>query len=146
MQFERPYYVLDAQANNDYWGYVLGGGMHERGAEVTVTAYPAYRCTFEEWADGDIANPRTITLVSDTTLVAVFLYHPDTSSGGGDTLGIATASAGTVVLVPNPSDGLVRVEAEGRIESVDVYDVRGRLVARSGNATFSVAALSMLRA
>ena len=146
VHFERPYFTLTTQTNNDYWGYVIGGGMHERGYDVTIAAYPAYSCTFEGWEDGDTCSIRTLTLVSDTVLTAIFLYHPDSNTGGG-TLGVIDAEVSELVmLAPNPAQTSVGVTARDIIDAVEIYDIRGCCVASrrgsgSTNCEISLATL-----
>ncbi len=55
----------DAESNSDtaYFDYQ---------SEVTVTAHPNTGYQFFRWSDGNTDNPRTVTVVSDTTFVAEF--------------------------------------------------------------------------
>ena len=125
LRFERPYYRVTALANNPYWGDVTGGGLHEQDWEVTVQAFPAESCTFEHWDDGDTSNPRTITLVSDTTLTAIFEYHDTT--GGGTPVAVSP-ERDDVTVVPNPTDGRVTVASSFKIVEVEIFSADGRLV------------------
>jgi hypothetical protein len=53
-------------------GTVKGGGEYALGNTVTLTATPKYGSTFVGWSDGNIDNPRTITVEGDATYIAQF--------------------------------------------------------------------------
>ena len=53
-------------------GTVTGSGNYDYGRQVTVSATAAAGCYFTGWSDGTTANPRIITIESDTTVVANF--------------------------------------------------------------------------
>ena len=54
-------------------GTVEGGGSYYYGDTVRLTATGSNNhYYFEKWNDGETANPRTIIVVSDTTLTAIF--------------------------------------------------------------------------
>ena len=127
VRFSRPYYTLTLLANNDEWGTVGGGGRYERNDTVAIAAYPADSCTFEGWSDGDTSNPRTITLVCDTTITAVFAYHQDSTS----VLAGENIDSRFVTLTPNPACDAVQVMSSLGINSVDVYNLQGLLMAEA---------------
>ena len=58
----------------------LGAGTYQRGATAIVMAAPQAGLRFRGWSDGTTANPRYITVTSDTTLTPLF------SSAGTDTV------------------------------------------------------------
>jgi len=62
-------YFVDVTAEN---GTVEGAGAYEENAEVTLTVTPAEGYKFVQWSDGVTDNPRTVVVVSDTTLTAEF--------------------------------------------------------------------------
>ena len=72
-------FTITVQSNNDEWGTVSGGGTYAKGAEVRIKAIPEEGCYFKSWNDGNIDNPRTITVKSDETYVAIFA-----GEGGGE--------------------------------------------------------------
>ena len=53
-------------------GTVTGSGNYDYGGQITVSATAAAGCYFTGWSDGTTANPRIITIESDTTVVANF--------------------------------------------------------------------------
>ena len=58
--------------NVDEGGTVEGAGEYNEGTEVTITATANECYKFTEWSDGDVNNPRTISLNSDLNLNANF--------------------------------------------------------------------------
>jgi hypothetical protein len=53
-------------------GTVIGSGNYDYGQQITVSATAAAGCYFTCWSDGTTANPRIVTIESDTTVVANF--------------------------------------------------------------------------
>jgi len=53
-------------------GSVSGGGITIDGCTATIVAEPAYGCRFVKWSNGLTTATATITVTSDTTLVAEF--------------------------------------------------------------------------
>ena len=66
--------AVSVTACNDRYGAVTlsDTGTYHDGDQITLTATPYIGYTFLLWSDGVFANPRTITLTHDTTLVAYF--------------------------------------------------------------------------
>lgn len=64
--------TVNVVANCDECGTVSGGGDYLAGSEVTLLATPAEGYCFAYWSDVNNANPRTVTLVENLTLVAYF--------------------------------------------------------------------------
>ncbi len=56
-------------------GTVSGAGSYPYGSVVTFYATPDLGNRFVSWSDGITDNPRTITLISDQTLVATFAHN-----------------------------------------------------------------------
>ena len=71
--FEKLTYTVTATATN---GTVTGAGTYEHGAEVTLTATPAFDYVFVNWTKSEevvsTENPLTITVAEDVTLEAIF--------------------------------------------------------------------------
>ena len=53
-------------------GAVVGSGSYQPNEQVTITAKANAGYRFVQWSDGITTNPRTIVVVSDTTLTAEF--------------------------------------------------------------------------
>ena len=57
-------------------GSVVGGGVYESGAQVTLAAVENTGYHFVQWADGNTANPRYVTVTADASYVAQFAKDP----------------------------------------------------------------------
>lgn len=53
-------------------GSVSGGGNYPHLSTATATAHPSLGHTFVQWSDGNTDNPRSIEMLSDVRLVAIF--------------------------------------------------------------------------
>ncbi len=65
-------WTVTVYANNSAYGSVSGGGTYANGSTVTITATPADDYTFVKWSNGLTNATETITVTSDTTIVAEF--------------------------------------------------------------------------
>lgn len=131
VQFERPYYSVSVHANNNAWGHVLGNGRFEQNSLVTIEARPADSCSFCRWDDGDTSSIRQLTLVCDTSLIAIFEYHPDTSGNG--TQAIVTNNDNNITVAPNPTKASVIIASPYPMFSIGLYDTRGLKVLQLDN-------------
>ena len=114
------YYTVNTSVNNDYWGYVKGGGDYI--ADTTIKLY-AYRkgenCNFSNWSDGSTQNPRVVTVTQDTSFRAIFRC---------DSVGIAQATSvdSQLAIYPNPASGEVTLQSPEAIGSWAIMDMLGR--------------------
>ncbi len=91
--FEKRNFYLTVKSPGSKYGSVSGGGSYLYQSEQTISATPEYGYHFDSWSDGNTENPRTVTLLSDTTFTAVFA--PDTFSLTilyNDTMGTVTGA------------------------------------------------------
>ena len=67
-----PRYTLSVSTADPDLGVISGGGKYIAGDStvISATAFPGFR--FTGWNDGNTKNPRTVTIVSDTTFTASF--------------------------------------------------------------------------
>lgn len=65
-------YTLTVESNNTTMGAVEGGGDYLAGSEVRISATPASGHWFRQWSDGNIENPRTVTVAGNETYTAQF--------------------------------------------------------------------------
>ncbi len=63
---------VTVSANNAAYGSVSGGGTVKDSSSVTITATPADSYKFVKWSNGLTNATETITVTSDTTIVAEF--------------------------------------------------------------------------
>ncbi len=65
-------YMVTVAANNKNYGTVSGSGTVVEDSVVTITATPAEGYRFAQWSNGLTNATETITVTSDTSLVALF--------------------------------------------------------------------------
>ena len=96
--------------------YTLDGNT----AVLTATANEGYE--FTGWNDGNTENPRTVTITSDTTFMAIF-----TASGSSS---LQEVNAREFALYPNPAKSFVNLEFEALKENtlLQILDINGRRV------------------
>ena len=89
-------------------------------AILTATANEGYR--FLTWNDGNMENPRTVTVTSDTAFMAIF-----TASGSSS---LQEVNAREFAIYPNPAKSFVTLEFEALEENtlLQILDINGRRV------------------
>ena len=70
-------WTVTLSANNNSYGSVSGGGTVKDGETTTITATPKSGYKFVKWSNGLTNATETITVTSDTTLVAEFVVGND---------------------------------------------------------------------
>ena len=114
-----PSPTITLTVNNEAMGsasYTLDGNT----AVLTATANEGYN--FLTWSDGNMENPRTVTITSDTTFMAIF-----TASGSSS---LQEVNAKEFALYPNPAKSFVNLEFETLKENtlLQILDLNGRRV------------------
>ncbi|MBQ6068326.1 MAG: leucine-rich repeat domain-containing protein [Bacteroidales bacterium] len=103
--FDTNQYYVTASSNNPASGSVSGGGLYKYLSSAVLTASPMPHHHFVQWSDSLTNNPRTITVLSDTTLVADFQVDSHTLSvvsanpTMGHTSGSGVVAYGNVVFI-----------------------------------------------
>ena len=94
--------------------YTLDGNT----AVLTATANEGYE--FTGWNDGNTENPRTVTITSDTTFMAIFTLASS----------LQEVNAREFALYPNPAKSFVNLEFEALKENtlLQILDLNGRKV------------------
>lgn len=113
-------YTVTAISANPDMGTVSGGGVYEAGATVTLTATPFDGYHFVRWNNGITTNPYTFAVSEDVTLSAEFAID----------VAIEDVENMAVRLYPNPTTGILNIEAEG-VQNVEIFDAVGRMVSQS---------------
>ena len=72
--------TITAMSLNTSQGTVLGGGTYEYGSTATIAAIPKSGYQFYQWNDGDITNPRSLVVSTDSSFIATF---SSITTGGG---------------------------------------------------------------
>ena len=105
-------YTITVLSANETMGYVSGGGTFYDGDQRTITATPYSGYRFVRWNDGNIDNPRTITVTGNATYIANFeaipVQYTITVLSASETMGSVTGggnyyggSQTTISAIPN---------------------------------------------
>ena len=70
--------LITVQPNDTSMGRVTGGGEYEIDEEIRIEAIPNEGYHFVKWDDENTDNPRTLKVIADITLTAIFEKNPDT--------------------------------------------------------------------
>lgn len=104
-------YTLSVSSNDTSFGHVSEGGIFEHGQTVTVHATPQPHHHFVQWSDGNMNNPRTVTVIHDMELTAYFAIdqHQVTVNTNNQTWGTVTGTGtfdygSNVTLTATPTD------------------------------------------
>jgi hypothetical protein len=65
-------FYVSVVANNPNMGTVTGSGDYKQDTVITITAIPNAGYRFVNWNDNNTDNPRSITIIQDTTFTAIF--------------------------------------------------------------------------
>ena len=68
-------YQISTTASPEHGGTVEGGGVYDYGTIATLTATPNEYFMFLCWSDGNVANPRNITVTQDASYTALFYQN-----------------------------------------------------------------------
>jgi hypothetical protein len=86
-------YTINVVSNDTTMGTVSGAGIYNYNTTRTITATPtAYQYCLLQWSDGCTDNPRTVTVLGDTTYYAIFGPKPIctlTTAANNATMGVA---------------------------------------------------------
>jgi len=104
-------------SDNEDLGTVSGEGYYLPDETITIHAYPKSGNRFTQWSDGNTDNPRNLTLIGDTVLVA-FFHSP---------LGIDQddSKPGYIILTRQQQITICGAESQ----PIVIYDLLGRPVA-----------------
>ncbi len=108
--------VSIAEDNTDC-GSVTGDGLYDYGTTITLNAIANNGYIFDHWSTGSTDNPYTLTVTSDTTVIAYFV-----SNGGTEGIG----EVGESDIHISVFNGCVVVEGVEQKE-IQVYDITGRI-------------------
>lgn len=97
-------------------GTVTGGGTYAKGATVELNAIANAGYEFSKWSDGDIDNPRTITVDGNKSFTAQFVAVTDIV---GDVNSDGVVGIGDIVAVTNVMAGIANDAALQRRADVN---------------------------
>ena len=101
-----PVYSLTISANASQ-GSVIGGGSYHTGEIATIAAIPNNGYSFSQWSDGNMDNPRLVTITGDAIMMALFnadavkytITASTTNAAQGVTVGSGLYETGSVATI-----------------------------------------------
>lgn len=112
-------YTVTVVSADESMGTVSGGGEFFHGSAATISASANLGYRFAHWDDNNSDNPRSITVTETKTYTAYFENDP--------TQAIEDISTSNVSLFPNPTNGILYVNADA-LQKVEVIDAIGRII------------------
>lgn len=85
--------ITVGNANPD-WGNVSGSGVYYYMNLVSLTATPMYGYHFSRWNDGNTQNPRTITVIQDSSFTAYFAVNTYSIVGTSNSTAMGSVTGG----------------------------------------------------
>ena len=114
-----PTYTINVISDSPLMGSVYGEGVYPANSVIQIGALPNQGFYFSGWQDGDMNNPRTITVTENATYIAYFSANPVETytvtvyydDHQGFVIGAGTYTAGTVAsLAAIPADDYMFVK------------------------------------
>lgn len=109
-----PTFTVSVISENPAMGTVMGGGTYQEGTIIEIGAFPREHFFFNGWQDGDMNNPRSITVTNDAEYIASFSTEPTPTFtltiyydyNQGFVLGAGTYEAGAIAnIAAIPANG-----------------------------------------
>ena len=135
------YYTISVLSSDLNMGSAAGSGVYAAGSTATISATANEGYHFVQWQDGNIMNPRTITVTADAEYIAYFaadvaneytITVMSQNSWWGFTTGSGTFSYGTATTITaEPYEGYYFVQWN------DGNTQRIRTIIVTGNATYT---------
>jgi len=106
----QPMHILMVETQDGAMGTTEGTGVYAENTDITVSATANENYQFKQWSDGVTDNPRTMQIISDSTIMAMFV--PDTfmitAMSNDDVMGVVDGGGRyayntSVVLTANPN-------------------------------------------
>lgn len=113
---ETETYTITVRPASPLQGTTYGSGVYPAGQVVTIGATPSMGFYFSGWQDGNMNNPRTITVTGDAEYIASFSQNPVQTytvtilydEAQGFILGAGTYTQGsTASIAAIPADGFI---------------------------------------
>jgi hypothetical protein len=117
-------YHVTVLANKENMGTVAGDGDYERNTTISIVAFPNQGYRFAHWNDGNVENPRTVTVVMrDLLFIAIF-------EAGVSITDIEEAPA--INVYPNPARDNIHITLPENVSQAvfALYDIQGKVLIR----------------
>jgi len=121
----QTFYTVTVRSDNPVMGTATGGGSFAENSSISISAVANEGYRFVRWNDDNSEAIRTITVAADATYTAYF-------EADGGTEDITTAESMNVKIFPNPTSGMLYVQAKGLVK-IEVIDAVGHIVMSAGN-------------
>ncbi|MBR5983380.1 MAG: T9SS type A sorting domain-containing protein [Bacteroidales bacterium] len=129
-------YTITVYSSNPNYGSVAGEGTYAEGTIVTISALANNGYQFKQWNDGNMDNPRQITVVADATYIATFVRGS----------AIEESYANEISIFPNPTSDILNITSSEEISSIEIVNAIGQIVLRmdvnSDNAVCNLEAIN----
>jgi len=123
-------FAVVVQANPSNGGTVTGGGRYAVGSQQQISATPAASWTFEGWSDGNLQNPRTITVPANgATYTATFTPQPSIKPAI-----LAVTISGTTLRIEMNGTSQANYVLQGSIDLITWGDVQTVTMGADGTA------------
>ena len=87
-------YQISVSCNDSSMGMVYGGGAYGYNSTASISAVPSYGYHFVRWGDGDLSNPRSVTVVGHASYTAFFAVNSYNVSVASADSSMGTVSGG----------------------------------------------------
>lgn len=128
----RPRHIVLITVNDADYGTVSGGGIYDHGDTATLTATPYEGYLFTQWNDGDTNNPRSLIVIGDTSLMAIFQQIE----------GVEVVCMDDCTVYPNPTNGKLTIVTADHLAAAFLIDMLGRreevTLSDTGNGGYSI--------
>jgi len=110
--FDANNYTITVNTDNVAHGNVAGGGSYAYGSTIHISATANEGYEFTDWSDGNIDNPRTVTVTGNATYTAMFAIQTYTVTVNANNNSYGTVSGGgtysygsTAILAATANEG-----------------------------------------
>jgi hypothetical protein len=115
-------YQVNLLSNDQTKGSVVGSGSYTQNTTISIGAIANSGHHFVQWHDGNMDNPRRITVTQDTIFVATFEVG----------VGITDIEASTISIYPNPAMDNIHIVLPENVThaTFTLYDMQSKMLIR----------------
>ena len=115
-------YTVEVFVDDLKHGTVQGSGVYYEQSEVTISAQANEGYIFQHWNDSVAVNPRTITLIQDTTFTAYFAINDDSTVS----INTVEINGNLFTLSPNPTTANIQINIhQAGNYTMEIYSAKG---------------------